>query len=214
MIGGMLTKIPAGLFEWIIVADNGSTDATAEIASAAGAIVTREPERGYGATCMCALAALPADAGIVVFMQADCSEDAREVHLLLAPILDGRADMVIGSRTLGVAEPGALLGRQRFGNRVVVFLMRVLFGCQATDIGPFRAIRVDALRRLNMVDRNYGWTVEMQIKASRARLRVIEVPVGYRVRAAGENKVSGNLWNSVLAGLKMIFVVLKLRLCR
>ena len=169
-----------------------------------------EPERGYGAACLRALREIPEHIQAVVFMQADCSEDAREAQLLLTPIEDGRADLVLGSRMLGSAAEGALLAHQRWGNRLLILLIRMFFRHRFTDLGPFRAIRLDALRKLNMLDRNYGWTVEMQIRALQKGLRILEVPVSYRVRAAGENKVSGNLWTSFQAGCKMISVLVRL----
>jgi hypothetical protein len=171
--------------------------------------VCHEPERGYGAACLRAIAGLPAGVEAVAFLQADGSEDPREAHRLLTPLLDGRADLVLGSRVLGNAEAGSLLPHQRFGNWLATTLIRALHGHRYTDLGPFRAIRLDALRKLDMRDRNYGWTVEMQVKALKAGLRVMEVPVSYRVRRAGENKVSGNLGASLAAGWKIISTVLK-----
>ncbi len=205
----MLDRIPEGLFDWIVVADNGSSDRTAAVAASRGARVVREPERGYGSACLRGLAELPPDCFAVVFMQADASEAAGEARLLLDPLMEGRADLVIGSRVLGQAEPGALLPHQRFGNWLAVTLMRWIHGFAYTDLGPFRAIRVDALRRLAMTDRNYGWTVEMQARALRRGLRVMEVPVSYGRRMAGENKVSGNLAASLRAGWKILYTVFK-----
>jgi hypothetical protein len=210
VIGATLSRIPQNLFDTILVADNGSTDRTAEIAGRMGATVVTEPERGYGAACLKALSSLPADCREVVFLQADGSEDAREAARLLAPIRDGRADLVIGSRKLGRAEPGALLAHQQLGNRIAVTLIRWIFGFPYTDLGPFRAVRVAALKQLRMRDRNFGWTVEMQVKALQAGLRVIEVPVSYRKRIAGTNKVSGNWKASILAGVKIIWTILRL----
>ena len=212
VIGATLASIPPGLFEKIIVADNGSADSTVAIAEAAGATVTIEPERGYGATCLRALEQVSHGSQPIVFMQADSSEDPNEALELLRPLYEGRADLTVGSRTLGSAEPGALLAHQRFGNRLLIELIWVLFRHRFTDLGPFRAIRADVLRSLNMRDRNYGWTLEMQVKAVRQGLRILEIPVSYRVRAAGENKVSGNWWVSVKAGLKMIAVLVRLRI--
>ncbi len=210
VIGRTLACVPRTLFSSIIVADNGSTDRTAELARAAGATVVSEPERGYGAACLRALAAVPEGVEAVVFLQADCSEDPREADRLLAPILDGRADLVIGSRTLGGAEPGSLLPHQVFGNWLATTLIRWIYGFRYTDLGPFRAIRLEALRRLDMRDRNYGWTVEMQVRALQHGLRILEIPVSYRPRAAGENKVSGNLAASVRAGIKILWTVVRL----
>src|SRR5690349_2088571 len=172
VIAQMLATIPAALFDTIIVADNGSSDGTAEIARASGACVVTEPERGYGAACLRAMREIPEHIQAVVFMQADCSEDAREAQLLLTPIQEGRADLVLGSRMLGSAAEGALLAHQRWGNRLLILLIRMFFRHRFTDLGPFRAIRLDALRKLNMLDRNYGWTVEMQIRALQKGLRI------------------------------------------
>jgi glycosyltransferase involved in cell wall biosynthesis len=195
VIGRTLAGVPPGIFSLILVSDNGST------------AVISQPERGYGAACLAALAVLPPHIDAVVFMQADASEDPAEAVALLSPLFDGRADMVLGSRVLGNAEPGALLAHQRFGNWLATGLIRLFWGHRYTDLGPFRAIGVEALRSLNMQDRNYGWTVEMQVKALRRGLRVMEIPVRYGVRVAGENKVSGNWRASVRAGAKILWVV-------
>lgn len=214
VIGDMLRAIPSSLFLAVIVADNGSTDHTASIAQSCGAIVVQEPERGYGAACLRAIQALPADVQIVVFLQADLSEDPAEAPLLIAPIQNGRADLVIGSRTLGKAEPGAILPHQAFGNWLATALIRLFYRYRYTDLGPFRAIRRTSLDAMNMRERNYGWTIEMQIRAVEQRLRILEVPVTYRVRAAGVNKVSGNLRASMAAGTKIISTVFRLWLTR
>lgn len=214
VIATTLRRVPPSLFRIIVVADNGSTDRTAEIARAEGARVVHEPERGYGAACLRALAALPAAVDAVVFMQADASEDPGEASLLLAPIREGRADLVIGSRTLGKTAPGALAPRQIFGNRLATFLIRRLHGHRYTDLGPFRAIRRDALERLNMRDRGYGWTIEMQVRAVQHGLRITEVPVSYGKRAAGKGKISASLKVSVQAGVEIIWTVFKLAIDR
>lgn len=209
-IGDMLRSIPAGMFETVIVADNGSRDATAAVARANGASVTSCPEGGYGAACLRAMQDIPAGADVVVFMQADCSEDPGEAPKILAPIFEGRADLVIGSRTLGRADPGSLTPHQRFGNWLATALVRMVYRHRYTDLGPFRAIRWDSLQRLRMRDQNYGWTVEMQIRALRRGLRVVEVPVSYHRRLAGVNKVSGSLKASLNAGRVIIWTVFKL----
>jgi glycosyltransferase involved in cell wall biosynthesis len=210
VIGQTLARIPPGLFHTVITADNGSTDDTARIAANHGALVVTEPERGYGAACLRALAALPPGVRIVVFMQADGSENPGEAPALLAPILDGRADLVLGSRTLGNTEKGALLPHQVFGNWLATTLIRWIHGHSYSDLGPFRAIRLDALRTLRMTDRGYGWTVEMQVRALQRGLRVLEVPVTYGVRKAGVNKVSGNLPSSLRAGAAILATIARL----
>lgn len=210
VLAGMLSAIPPELFQIVIVADNGSTDGTAAVARAAGATVVSEPERGYGAACLKALSALPAAIDVVVFMQADFSEDPAEARSLIEPIARGEADLVLGSRTLGAAEPGALLPHQRFGNWLATIVIRILFSHRYTDIGGFRAIRREALERLRMRDRSYGWTIEMQVRAIEEGLRVLEVPITYRHRAAGLNKISGNLLASLHASRIIFRTILRL----
>ena len=210
VIASTLRAIPPGLFDVVIVADNGSTDRTGEIARAEGAIVVKEPERGYGAACQRGIAALPPEVSVVVFMQADGSENPAEAVRLLRPIYDGAADLVIGSRALGELEPGAMELHQRFGNRLATFLVGLLYGHRYTDLGPFRAIRREALMRLRMRDRGYGWTVEMQVRAIQCGLRIREVPVSYRNRRAGRGKISASLKASIQAGVKIIWTVFRL----
>ena len=211
-VGRTLSQLPAGLFATAVVVDNGSQDRTAEVAAANGARVVREPRRGYGAACLAGIAALDPSIEIVAFLDADGSDSPGEAKLLLAPILSGEADLVIGSRELGRLQAGALRTHQRWGNRLVVTLVRLMFGFQYSDLGPFRAIRRDSLEALDMRDRGYGWTIEMQVKALRSGLRVREVPVSYGVRAAGESKISGRAWQSILAGAKILWTVARLRL--
>ncbi|MFO0341087.1 MAG: glycosyltransferase family 2 protein [Acidobacteriota bacterium] len=206
VIGQTLLRLPTGIFSQVVVADNGSTDDTSRVARAAGARVISIREKGYGAACLSVLDTAPDDA-ILIFLQADGSEDASEVKLLLAPLLAGEADLVIGSRVLGQASPGALRPHQRFGNWIATRSIGLLWGQHLTDIGPFRAIRAATLRSLSMVDRSYGWTVEMQVRAARLGLRVMEVPVSYGLRLAGTEKVSGNLRASFLAGVKILSVI-------
>lgn len=214
VLGAMLRSLPERYFSVVVVADNGSTDRTAEVAAAHGARVVCEPERGYGAACLRAIAALPPETEIVVFMQADLSEDPDDLGAVVESVARGETDLVIGSRVLGEAETGALLPHQRFGNWLACVLVRLLYGHRYTDLGPFRAIRMDALRGLGMRDRTYGWTLEMQVRAVQQGLRVLEVPVRYRVRRAGVNKVSGNLKASLRAGWVIISQVFRLWLRR
>ena len=193
----------------IIVVDNGSTDRTAEVARAAGAIVVREPERGYGAACLAGIAWLaahdPPDA--VVFLDGDGADDPADLPGLVAPIAAGAAELVIGSRTLGGADRGSLTPQQLVGNAIAVAFIRLAYGGRCTDLGPLRAIRWDALGRLGMSDKNYGWTVEMQVKAMRHGQRVVEVPVRYRRRIAGRSKVSGTVAGTIGAGWKILATI-------
>lgn len=202
----------------IVVADNGSADRTADVAAAAGAVVVREPARGYGRACLAGLAAVAAGTppDVVVFLDADRSDRPEELPGLLAPILRGEADLVIGSRVLGGragrVERGALLPQARAGNALAGALLRARWGVRFTDLGPFRAIRYPALLQLRMLDPTYGWTVEMQAKAARAGLRCVEVPVSYR-RRVGKSKISGTVVGSVRAGAKILWTIGRLA-CR
>jgi glycosyltransferase involved in cell wall biosynthesis len=195
-----------GIYE-IVVADNGSTDGTAQVARAGGARVVHEPRRGYGSACLAGIAALE-DPGIVVFLDADHSDDPADLPRVLAPLLEGRADLVIGSRVLGEREKGALLPQAIFGNWLATRLIQWFWGQHFTDLGPFRAIRADALRRLEMEDRDFGWTVEMQIKAARRGLRCVEVPVRYR-RRVGRSKITGTIRGTLLAAHKILFTIFR-----
>lgn len=206
----VLGDIPKNLVRTIVVVDNGSTDQTANEARQNGAVVLNEPERGYGAACLkgiayCAAQDTPPD--VIAFMDADYSDHPQELSQLLEAI-DNGAELVIGSRALGDSEKGSLTFPQRFGNALATRLLRLFYGIHFTDLGPFRAIRFDQLQALNMVDRNYGWTVEMQLKAARAKLICTEVPVSYRKRV-GTSKISGTLKGSVMAGYKILYTIFK-----
>jgi glycosyltransferase involved in cell wall biosynthesis len=212
-IGRVVESLPQAFLSRVIVVDNGSRDGTVEAARRAGASVVGEPRRGYGAACLAGLAFLrsrPPD--VVVFIDGDLSEDPAQLPDLLAPIVEGRADLVIGSRALGEREPGSLGPVQALGNWIATRMLAVLYGARFTDLGPFRAVRWEALERLGMRDRGFGWTVEMQARAARAGLRCAEVPVRHRRRRAGRSKVAGTLGGMLGAGWKIPFTILRVRL--
>jgi glycosyltransferase involved in cell wall biosynthesis len=191
----------------VVVADNGSRDRTAEVARAGGAEVVHEPRRGYGSACLRALAALAADPpDVVVFLDGDHSDHPAELPALLAPLADEAVQLVIGSRTLGQRERGSLTPQQRVGNAIACVALRVLYRVRYSDLGPFRAIRWRALESLRMRDRDYGWTVEMQVKAARRGLAHAEVPVSYR-RRIGVSKVSGTIRGTVGASRKILWLL-------
>lgn len=203
-IGRVIADIPQWVDE-IVVADNGSNDRTIEVARGSGARVVTERDRGYGAACQAGLQALTAS-DVIVFLDGDYSDDPREMAAIVDPILSGSAELVIGSRVTGNAALGALSPHQRFGNWFACLLMQRLFATCFTDLGPFRAIRAGSLQRLQMRDRNYGWTVEMQIKAAQIGLAVQEVPVSYRPRI-GVSKISGTIRGSFMAGVTILRVI-------
>ncbi len=199
--------------ETVVVVDNGSRDRTAEVALEAGAVVVSEPRAGYGRACLAGLAwvrDLEVAPDTVLFLDADRSDDPADLEAVLAPIRAGVADMVIGSRVLGQragrVEAGALLPQARWGNALACALLRMRWGVRYTDLGPFRAIRWDALEALGMRDQTFGWTVEMQVRAARAGLRAVEVPVGYR-RRVGTSKITGTVNGTVRAGTKILWTV-------
>ena len=211
VVSGLLklrTEAGHGVIDDLVVCDNGSTDATAERARAAGARVVVEPTPGYGIACLTAIATLhPVD--VVLFVDGDQSFDVRQSLDLLRAIARG-ADMVVGSRVLGRMEPGALSIPQVAGNRVASVLIRLLWGRTITDLGPFRAIRADALRRLDMCDTAYGWTVEMQIKAIQQNLRLVETPVDTLRRRFGRSKVGGTVKGVVGASVGILAMIVRL----
>lgn len=205
---GVLASVPA-FVDTVIVCDNGSADRTGAIAAATGALVVREERAGYGAACLAALkraAALSPPPEIVVFADADGSDDLTEMEALIRPLTDGRADLVVGSR-IKRAEPGALTPVQWFGNQFAGAVIRLVWGARVTDLGPFRALTWDALDRLDMRDRDFGWTVEMQIKAARRTMRMIEIAVAYRKRRGGRSKISQTLGGSIRAAAKILTVL-------
>jgi glycosyltransferase involved in cell wall biosynthesis len=213
-IGLVLQDLPRDWVQEVIVCNNGSSDNTAAVALAAGATVVHEPTKGYGNACLKGMAYLKnkpsvEQPDIVVFLDGDYSDYPDELPLLINPILEGGYDLVIGSRLAsGKAEKGSLTPQQIFGNWLATFLIRYLYRYYFTDLGPFRAIRWSSLLQLNMVDRNYGWTVEMQIKAAKQQLRCTEVGLRYRKRV-GISKVSGTLKGTLLAGYKILYTIFK-----
>lgn len=212
---GSIGPVVTGLLECgadeVIVVDNDSTDATPNVAHRAGARVVAEHKRGYGSACLAGIGAL-GETDIVVFADGDGCDDPCDLPALLEPIRGGEADMVIGSRNRGLAERGALPPHSRFGNWLASGLLRLLYGQRVTDLGPFRAVKFEALRSLGMKDTGYGWTVEMQAKAALSGLTVVEVPVHYRKRPAGRSKITGNLKASAMAGCVILRTLFSLRI--
>ena len=196
--------LTTGLPDEVIVVDNGSTDRTAERAHAAGARVVAEPTPGYGRACAAGIRALSPQTTIVVFLDGDGSDCPELMEQLVAPIEEGKQDFVIGSRTRGKREPGSMNFQQVFAGRIAGVLLRLLYGVKYSDMCPFRAIRRDALDQLGMKEETYGWNLEMQMRAARAGLRILEMPVNHRCRTGGESKVSGTLRGTFVAGFRII----------
>ena len=206
-IGLVLSDIPSDIVRTVYVVDNGSDDATASVALEHGAVVVSEPRRGYGSACLAGLARVsqnPPD--VVVFLDADYSDHPEEITRLLEPIAVDDVDMVIGSRTIGQREQGALLPQALFGNKLACILIESLYRYRFTDLGPFRAITWDALERIGMEDTNFGWTVEMQIKAASEEMSCVEVPVSYRQRV-GVSKITGTITGTFRAGYKILYTI-------
>ena len=211
-VGQVIAEIPKDLVRHIIVCNNGSNDETKERATAAGAVVIDEPEQGYGAACLKGISyvkglANPPD--ILVFLDADYSDFPAEMPLLVEPIIQEDIDMVIGSRALGQLEKGSMTPQQIFGNWLATNLISLIYGYEFTDLGPFRAIKYDQLISMDMQDRTYGWTVEMQVKAAKLKYKTKEVPVQYRKRI-GKSKISGTIKGTILAGQKILWTIFKL----
>ena len=208
-LGLVLADIPGGIADEVVVVDNGSTDATAQVARSAGATVLRETRRGYGSACLKGIAYLRGkNPEVVVFLDADYSDHPEETPRLVRSILEGEHDIVIGSRVLGPREPGALPAHARAGNWLATRLIRVLYGGRFTDLGPFRAVRFESLLDLDMKDGDFGWTVEMQVKALKRGLRIAEVPVSYR-RRVGVSKITGTLGGTLRAGHKILWTIFR-----
>lgn len=210
-IGLVLRDIPKNIVRNIIVCDNGSKDSSASVALSQGAVVVHENRKGYGYACLAGLEYvenLEITPEILVFLDGDYSDYPQELTRLVQPIQEGNADVVIGSRALGAREKGSMTPQQIFGNWLATTLIRLFFHYRFTDLGPFRAISYEKLKQLQMEDKTFGWTVEMQIKAAKQNLACLEVPVSYRKRI-GTSKVSGTIKGTLMAGYKIIWTILK-----
>lgn len=213
-IGLVLSEIPSGLVREVIVCDNASTDNTAAVARKHGAVVAYQPQKGYGSACLKGMAHIlqkPANElpDIIVFLDGDYSDHPIEMPELIRPVVEQGYDLAIGSRVLGELEKGAMMPQQIFGNWLATNLIKLFYSYQFTDLGPFRAIRFDKLLELDMQDKDFGWTVEMQVKAAKKKYKCIEVPVRYRKRV-GRSKVSGTIRGTILAGHKILWTIFKL----
>ena len=206
-IGLVLDALPQDRLHEIIVVNNASTDDTAKVAREHGAHVVYEPSRGYGSACLKGIGELD-NPDIVVFVDGDFSDYPEEIDKLVKPIIEGERDFVLGSRMILPQSQAALLPQARYGNKLTVFLIRLFFGGRFTDLGPFRAIRFDSLKAIGMVDTNFGWTVEMQIKALKQNFRILEIPVKYRARV-GVSKITVTVSRTVKAGTKIIYTITK-----
>ena len=211
-ISSVIGDIPSGLVREVVVCNNNSTDRTKANALKSGAFVVDEPKKGYGAAClkgMAHIAEKEIKPDVVVFLDGDYSDHPEEMHELLKPISDEDYDMVIGSRALGELERGSMQIQQIFGNWLATSLIKLIYGYHFTDLGPFRAIKYQSLLDLEMADKDFGWTVEMQVKAAKMKMKCTEVPVSYR-RRIGVSKVSGTVKGTILAGHKILWTIFKL----
>jgi glycosyltransferase involved in cell wall biosynthesis len=206
-IGRVLADLPADIVTEVLVVDSNSTDGTPEIASKMGARVLHEPRRGYGRACLTGIANANAP-DVVVFLDGDYSDRPDELPLLLAPIIEGRADITLGSRLHGRRSAGALPWHQVFGNRLAASLIRLLYGVKISDLGPFRAARADVLRQLELQENTYGWAVEIILKGTLAGFRIVEVPVSYYPRI-GKSKISGTLRGTVGAAWFIMTLIVR-----
>ena len=213
-IAQVIHSVPQNVAEEIVVVDNGSKDRTAEIASTVGARVVKEPIPGYGRAFRAGLRSISPKCEIVVFLDGDGSDCPEMMDRLVRPIIEGTADFVIGSRTRGRRERGSMNFHQVLAGYMVGFILRILYGVRSTDMGPFRAIRHDTLDRLELREETYGWPLEMQMRAARARVRTIEVPVDYRRRAGGRSKIAGTVRGSVRAATRILMTLARIALQR
>src|SRR6185369_11023877 len=213
-IGKVVNAVPPTVADEIIVVDNGSKDRTAEVAAAAGARVVKEPVPGYGRAFRAGLRSVSSECEIIVFLDGDGSDCAELMDRLVEPIRAGKADFVIGSRTRGHREPGSMNFHQVLAGYGIGFMLRILYGVRSTDMGPFRAIRRDTLERLGLREETYGWPLEMQMRAARAGVRTIEVPVDYRRRAGGHSKIAGTVRGSVLAASRILITLARISIQR
>ena len=209
-IGEVVREVIAtGIPREVVVVDNGSTDQTAECARNAGARVVSAP-RGYGRACAAGVAAVSDECDVLVFLDGDGSDVPRFIPALVEPIINGTHDFVIGSRTRGKREPGSMNAQQVFAGHLAGLLIRAFYGVRYTDMSPFRAIRRDSFQTLGMREETYGWNLEMQMKAARTGLRILEVPVDHRRRRGGESKVSGTLRGTFVASFRILATFLKI----
>ena len=213
-IGKVINAIPSDWVREVIVCNNNSSDRTPEIATEAGATVLLQPKKGYGSACLKGMEYIAQKSSeeapdIVVFLDGDFSDHPEELPLLVKPIIEEEVDLVIGSRSAGEMEQGAMMPQQIFGNWLATSLIRFFYKYEFTDLGPFRAIKYDKLLALNMIDPDFGWTVEMQVKAAKYKFNCKEVPVSYRQRI-GVSKVSGTIRGTILAGHKILWTIFKL----
>jgi glycosyltransferase involved in cell wall biosynthesis len=213
-IAQVIRGVPRNIADEIIVVDNGSTDRTAEVARAAGARVVHEPNSGYGRAFRAGLRAISPGCEIVVFLDGDGSDYPEVMSKLIQPVTEGTYDFVISSRTRGQREHGSMNFHQVFAGYLVGLILWALYGVQFTDMGPFRAIRRDALEGLQLREETYGWPLEMQMKAARAGLRILEVPVDYRRRVGGQSKIAGTVFGSIKAAARILFTLARLAVHR
>jgi len=204
----VIDDLPKDIIQDIIVVNNASTDNTASIARENNCRVVAEPQRGYGKACLTGISALSPQTEIVVFIDGDHSDHGDQLKTIVEPIISQGYDFVIGSRVLGKRESGAMTPQAYFGNKLACFLMKLFWGASYTDLGPFRAIRFQALKQLKMRDQDFGWTIEMQIKAVENNLKIKEIPVDYR-RRIGKSKISGTLKGTILAGEKILRTIFR-----